>query len=147
MKKYQAIVYLLFLILTSCGTDPMKDFALEPNDGRFDRYRAYFEKHTDHDTSYIPIYYGKNSAIASCGFTVVDGRWNFKHITVNRGRFEELTAMWRFAVIAHELIHCHLELNHVPNERGRLVLMAETLDISWDLSSDELIEALQEYAR
>ena len=140
-------ISLLGLLISCCGFDP--NFYWIEDDGRFWRYRAFFEKHTGHDTGYIPIMYGEESAVASCRSRIWpnNSKWHQKHIVVNRLKFDRLSVNWRRAIIAHELIHCHLEVDyHIEDpEAETLQLMAALLPVDWPLTTIELIQALEEW--
>ena len=140
----------ILLFTTCCGVDI--DFYLIEDDGRFYRYRQFFEKHTGHNTGKIPIMYGKEEVLASCRsrqFDVDGKKWHQKHIVVSQRKFDGLSVNWRRAIIAHELIHCHLEVkNHIEDpEAEGLQLMAAELPIYTFLSEEALIEAMQPWVR
>lgn len=145
---------LRFMLLTSimfmscCGSDyqiPMDLFV--ENDGRYHRYRAFFEEHTGHQTDYIPIASGE-AGLAYCTFREYMGRRIAKYIVVNKTRFDELSPWHRRAIIAHELIHCHLDVEHTPQTGyGEYDLMSPLFDTDYPLDEEELIEQLQPYVR
>lgn len=137
---------IILMLLMGCGPgEPLNFVQVTEDDARFWRYRAFFERHTGHNTRYIPINYGKTDATASCMPRIVSGKWHDKNIVVNRKEFDSLPLVARRAVIAHELIHCHLEeKGHLPPSPGQFVLMAEKLD--WTtIDDDALLEELEHY--
>lgn len=139
---------LSILLLSACGPGECLDFEeLNQDDGRFYRYRAFFEKHTGHRTHKIKINYGKSKSAASCKSRRFGGKWHSKQIIVNPGLFDGLGLNHRRALIAHELIHCHLEESgHLPQPEGsEFVLMAPAIPIDRFISTDELIEELEYY--
>jgi hypothetical protein len=111
----------------------------------FEWYRSYFEAVTGYRTN-IPIVYGKEEGLASCQYNVdAFGHWQNKVIVVNRKEFAELSVNWRRAVIAHELVHCHLEYDHhsaVHTSVHPFVLMSVNLPVSLPLSDEDLYKAV-----
>ena len=146
---------LLLLIIgfnSCCGTDELTHI-IKPNNITFDPYRTYFEQQTGHThTSYVPIYYGnagEGNIIASCKFrTDHHGHWINKRIVVNANRFDNLSRIWKRAIVAHELIHCHLEVKeHTEPVKDRFGVMDAELATDIPLTNTELEQALVPFHR
>lgn len=139
-------IFYFSLLMNCCGHE--LDHLIKPDDARFYRYRAFFEKVTGHHTHGIPIFYGheNGNTIASCRARIWQGRWHSKHIVVDRDVFDALSVNWRRAIIAHELIHCHLEQKgHTHTENFEL--MNPDLPVNWIISKEYLITLLKPYKR
>lgn len=153
---------ILVVFLLGCGSEPhpvvwmypsikevpdqVQDQFLPKNNATFDPYREFFELHTGHDTNNVPIAFGKVHT-ASCRPRIVFGKWHNKKIYVNKYLFlNEMTDNHRRAIIAHELVHCHLEIKqHETYDPGRFVLMAPALNLSEEVTEEELIDQLSLY--
>lgn len=104
---------LLSVFIISCGTCMEIDYYESKNDGRFNRYSQYFDLITGHDTRREIIFYGKVSnpkiIIGECHIKKnIITQQTIKYIVINKSLFDNLSVNWRRAVIAHELVHCHL---------------------------------------
>lgn len=119
---------LLFLLLTSCGTD-FNDFyynhIVSPKDPRkqhgidkeFITYTLYFEKLYNTKIIDIPINFAiiDKKELGHCKFHIYTSKYIYKEIFINSLYWHKLSKLQRVYLIFHELGHCHFNKGHNIN--------------------------------
>jgi uncharacterized protein YjaZ len=135
---------LLLPLFVSCGVEQQLSdkYLVGDHDNSFNEFIYMFEDATGHEVD-VPIYFGdSNGSAALCSQRRVGGEWYLKQIIVWKAKFERRTFAQQYHVIAHELVHCQLEVEEHDPRDGRL--MSTHLNIAVDTTTEQVDSELAE---